>query len=289
MPKVNITLDATMLDTFQSCECKFNYRFNHNKVTTQLAPALDKGVLVHEGLEHYYHALKDKVEYKERVERLEVAVKSRWAESSELDETGFMRIITVLREHCERWRYTDEQFEILAVESPFAYVLHEDENLRLIMIGKMDLVVNWQDGSTYYERLPIDHKSYERDRPYTRKSNQFSNYAKATDSPYLIVNKIGFQTSIKPDIKHKRNVLSYDPLFLDQWKRNTVEWAYRYLECVNTGSWPMNLTSCDKWNRMCEYEEVCNSSGEPARIFKLESMFNTGEKWDVSKSLGIKE
>jgi hypothetical protein len=58
-----------------------------------------------------------------------------------------------------------------------------------------------------------------------------------------------------------------------------------YLQCEAEGYWPTNETSCDKFHRQCEYYEVCLSSGEEAKVFKLNNNFKQIPAWDVSAAL----
>lgn len=279
---INIVLDSTMLDTFMSCECKFNYRFNLNKVPTTKAEPLDRGTIIHIGAESYFKGIKNNIPYNERIEQLTEVIHKEWLIDSELPEEKLRYITKCFIESCEIFRDRDERMEILAVEEPFQYLLHADETMNLYMIGKIDLLVN-EPG---YEKLPYDHKSYERSSPLDRKAMQFCNYSYACNSNYLMVNRVGLQTTIKPTEKHKRVPLSYDPLFHEQWKQNTIKWASRYLDCAINNEWPMNTTSCNKYNRPCEYTEVCDSSGIEAKTYKLEANFSTTKQWDVSASLG---
>lgn len=283
---VNIILDATMLDTFQSCECKFNYRFNFNKVPLLTPKPLDQGGLAHIGAEVYYKELQKKTPFKERIEASDTAINESWSKDSEIPYEDCVEIQRNLNQSFEKWQYEDESMEILAVETPFAYQLFSDDEINVIMMGKIDLLVNWFFNGTQYKNLPIDHKTYSRKREYRRMANQFSNYAYACSSNYLFVNKIGLQTSLKPVDKHIRTPLSYDEFYLKQWRDDTVKWCRRYLDCVMNNSWPLNRTSCDKFNRDCEYLPVCDSSGEESKVFKLTAMFKDTEPWDVSQSLG---
>lgn len=284
MSKVNIVLDATMLDTMMLCPAKYNYRFNLNKVTVAKAKPLDQGGLVHLSLEAFYNGIKDGKHFNDCVGDAIKAIQIGWTTDSELSPEEYSRIVEVLYEYFDRWKLDDQRFEIIAVETPFSYVLFEDDAIRIVMTGKIDLLVN--EGT--YKGLPYDHKTYSRDYPVRRKVNQFSNYAYATGSNYLIVNKIGFQTSVKPEIKHKRIPLSYDPLYFNQWKSNVVRWCHMYLDFIGLDEWPMNDTSCDKFNRVCEYYDVCDTSGEESKIFKLNTNFKTDTPWDITKAHGSK-
>lgn len=282
MPKVTIVLDATMTDTYLSCEQKFYYRFKLNKTTDVKPFALDNGGIVHIGEEHYYQKLAEGASFKERLDAMHSSIDLAYAEQDcALEQVEIQRIHDVLDE-CQRfWRVRDERMTIKAVENSFAYTLHEDENIILVMIGKIDLLVD-EDS---YVNLPYDHKSYQREFPSKRLANQFTNYANACGSNYLIVNKIGFQTSLPMEKKYRRITLAYDPLFIEQWKNNMVKVAYRYLQSEAEDEWIMDYTSCDKYGRLCEYHELCDTSGEVSRIHKLNVNFKTVEPWDVSKAL----
>lgn len=283
--QVSIILDATMIDTLQLCACKFNYRFNHNKVTPEKAKPLDRGTLVHIGLESYFGCLKEGFRFTNAVDRMVEDVRIETVTNSDLDPDVSKRVVDVLIEYVNYWRHTDETLTIKEVEASFAYELYSDEFIKLIMIGKIDLIAD----DNKYTNLPYDHKSYDRDYPSRRLTNQFLNYSYATGSNYLIVDKVGFQTSLKAEQKFKRIPLSYDPLVLSQWKDNTVKWAFAYLQMASENSWPLNLTSCDKFNRQCEYYEVCDSSGVEAKEYKLLTNFRTDKPWDVSASLSLRE
>lgn len=284
MSKIDIVLDATMLDTFMSCAAKFNMRFKMNKTTEKKVAALDKGSLVHAGMEGYYKSLKEHQRYTDCVDAGVQDIRILAATDSDLEPSEVSRIVDVCIDNWDYWRVADQRFEILEVERPFVYNLHEDDKVRILMIGKIDLLVN----DNTYLNLPFDHKSYERDFPVKRLTNQFINYSNAVGSNYLMVNRIGFQKTVARELKYKRVPLSYDPLIIEQWKQNVIKWAYLYLEYEMIGQWPMNLTSCDKYNRLCEYYEVCDSSGEESKIYKLTANFKTDKPWDVSAALGAK-
>ena len=284
MSKVNIILDATMLNTFKSCPCKFNLRFNKNKTTPTLAKPLDKGITIHHGMEAYYKSLQAQEPWEIAVNKGLVSMRVALTAGDLSSEDG-NRCLAVFEECCKRWRQEDLSWQIIAVEQAFSFVLYEDEKFRFIVIGKIDLVLS----NNQYTNLPVDHKSYERDFPLSRLKDQFIIYALILESNYLLVNRIGFQTSIPPKKKHKRVPLSFDPIFFEQWKKDTIKWFFLYYDCCVDGYFPMNDTSCDKYNRACEYLGVCETSGEENKIYKLETNFRTAERWDVSKGLASKE
>jgi hypothetical protein len=288
--KVNMVWDTTLMDMFQVCPQKYNLRFNKRRESVDKPEPLDKGYLIHVGHEAYFKVLQQSSNWEGAVQASLEAVKKEEVTSSQLSASEVTRILEVLEETHTVHRFKDIGYEILAVEQPFMYILHEDENVRMIMIGKIDLLVN---DYPHYTNLPIDHKSYSRGAPAIRFTNQFMNYSLAMNSPFLLVNKVGMAETIgngnkrtaAPEARHKRVVLSYDPLIWNQWKRDTIRWFNRYYDCCREDQWERDTTSCNKFNRLCEFFEVCDTSGDDNKIYKLETNFKAAEKWDVSHAL----
>lgn len=281
MAKINIVLDATSFDTFISCAQKFDLRFNKNKVTPTRAKPLDAGGIIHIGCEHYYKGIRAGDRFEDALDKGLIAARTVLASDSDLSTKEGLHVIDTIEENLTYWRVADQGYIINDVETPFSIVLYEDETFRIVWIGKIDLMVS----DNQYENLPVDHKSYSRDFPVHRKTNQFCGYSFAAKSNYLLVNRIGLQTSLKPHEKYKRVPLSYDPTFHEQWRSNVIKWCMRYYDCVTENDWPLNDTSCDKYNRLCEYYEICDTTGEENKIYKLETNFKTDTPWDVSKVL----
>lgn len=299
--KANIVLDASKIDLFETCPARYNFRHNHNKTLPMIhnvgkRDALDLGTLVHEGLAVYYTLLGEGVEYSERSEKALMKIRELSAdpEKSHSDPKEVSILLYAIEHHCDYWRAEDENcLEVLAVEQPFAYVLFEDDLIRIIISGKIDLLVNFRGlgRNASYERLPIDHKTFSRDYGVQRKSNQFINYANAVGSNYLVVNRIGMydNEAKKPasdEDRFKRVPLSYDPIYIGDWKNNLISMiTNEYLGCISSGTWPEKPTSCNKFNRLCEYYSICDSSGQDSKDFKLENEYITAPEWDVTKSL----
>jgi CRISPR/Cas system-associated exonuclease Cas4 (RecB family) len=278
--KLNIMMDASKYDTFLMCPRKYYYRYMLNKHPLETAKPLDRGTLTHLAAETYYALLQKKVTYDNAVPAALSAVRSAGMDT-DLDVDEILRVIDVMEEYFDYWRVEDQNWQIVDVEKPFVYLLHESEDWKFYFSGKIDLIISNEN----YTNLPIDHKSYDRAFPIGRMSNQFKNYVNALESSYLLVNRIGYQKTLKPHEKFLRVPLSYDQLIMEQWKRNVIAVIDHYVMCLVDNYWPQNETSCDKFNRKCEYYDVCDSSGQKAVEFKLMTMFKDGEVWDVTKTL----
>lgn len=281
MSKINIVFDASKLDMFNLCAERFNNTYNLNIRLPRKATPLDRGTLVHLASEVYYNSIKNGVKYQDAVDLALHKTKEAGVTSTDLDNDTINRVIEVMEEYFEYWRHEDQYFIINEVEQPFMYKLFEDDDIIIYLSGKIDMVVS----DNKYVNLPYDHKSYDRSYETGRMTNQFMNYCCATNSNYLVVNKIGFQKTLKPHEKFKRVPLSYDHLILEQWKNNVISILKHYVDCVINSNWPMNYTSCDKYNRQCEYYNLCDSSGKEAKSYKILSDYIVVPEWDVTKSM----
>jgi len=287
---INIIIDTSMLDTLQLCELKFDRRYNKHLVPPIKSVPLDRGDIIHVAQEEYWKVLRSTRDWVKAVDSALVAFRIA-AVKSDLDVIDPMRskniqstsdyIMSILEQNFEFWKNDDLHYEIDAVEQVFSYVLYQDETYRMVMMGKIDVVLS----DNRYTAMPMDHKSIDRDFGIKRFQNQFTNYSIATGSPYVLVNRIGLQQSLKNEERFKRVPVSYDPYAQDQWRANTIKWLFRYYENSITNDWPENRTSCDKFNRLCEYYDVCDTSGEEAKIYKLNAFFEVGKPWDVGKVL----
>lgn len=295
--KAHIIIDASALDLFCLCNARYNYRYNLRRglPVIQKNRSLDKGSLTHEGYKVYYELLKNGEPFKQRLEAMKQKIRlvSSNPLESNMDAEEVEILLRTLQQNLEFWQWEDENLEILAVEQPFADILFEDDEVKIILSGQIDLLVNKPplNGSAAYSNLPVDHKTYSRDSPVGELSNQFMNYASAVDSNYIVINRIGLQSMdvknpLSPDEKYKRLPLSYDSEILQQWRDNVRDIILeQYVSCVASGIWPMNFTSCLKFNRLCEYYDVCKTSGKNNQKFKLENNYVDTDPWDVTKKM----
>lgn len=282
MGKVNIVFDMSKYDLFRLCEARYNYRHNLNIGLPGKAEALDRGSLIHVGCEVYYESLMKRMHYDDAVGAALSKVREAGVISTDLDNDVISRVIEVMEEYFDYWRIEDQRYEIIAVEQPFMKLLHEDADVALYLAGKIDLITS----DNQYINMPTDHKSYDRRYELGRMVNQFKCYCWALGSMYLTVDRIGFQKTLKPHEKFLRPKLCYDQLILKEWTDNVTHVLMtHYLDCVASGIWPMNETSCDKYNRQCEYYGICDASGLPSKNFKINAEYVLSDPWDVTKAM----
>lgn len=291
-----IALDSQILNTVQACARKVNFEFIQNWRPTEKAEALEKGDLMHRMLAHYYRAKLEgrtdiNVAIEEAVELAHVASINMDLNESTIDEN-----IMQFKAYC--LYYQNDGWKPLEVERPFSKVLYrrEDEvvwrvgdvvateqtpnavktvlseGLQILYEGVIDLIADTPHGI-----FVTDHKTASRRSTPSKLSNQFMGYCWATESFNFIVNRIGFQKTLAASERFQRPFLSYNKQILDEWAQNAIYWTKMLVHYIDTGFFPPNFTSCDKYSG-CIFQKVCESIPE-VREFKLVSNFYVGEPW----------
>lgn len=310
VPKKNVVVDATVFNTFISCEQKCNLQFNHDFTPTGgKSHGLECGSVVHKILEVYYQHLLKKfprdvaikhgmiagelyytgcADCKDFVPEPDVMNPKCGHEPNEYPgcqniplestskpwkRTGYKWIVETMEQYFEH--YINDPWIPLECEQVKRKVLYEDDDIRILWKAKIDVMVDTNQGI-----FPVDHKTMSQDRMTLDLNNQFMGQCLVAGTRMMIVNKIGFQTSKKPKDKFKRPPMQYSPARLIEWQSETLpRHIYNYLHCAETGYWPMRHTHCEDKYGKCQFHEVCGA--EPIlREDELRMNFVVGEKWD---------
>ncbi len=297
--KRTLSVDSTILSTVQSCARKALYNFVMHVQPNEKAQALEKGSLMHAMLEIYYGLLgncgnREKSDVwqpilaegmtppdtrnKDDIIRYAVTCGHFLAGKTDLPFEEAEEAIYQFTEYAQYF-YNDE-WKPLAVEEVGSRILYEDENVRFIYNFKIDLIA--QKGNLI---APFDHKTGNRRQNPTSLSNQFIGYSFGIDSQHVIVNKIGFQKTLKPNERFNRYILTIDKDRVEEWVDNSIYWCFVLLNYIDTNTWPMNLTSCDKYSG-CIYSTLCESNPQ-SRNWKIERDYTIGKPWDVANILEV--
>ena len=254
------------------CMRKYDYSKLQSLVPAHRGEAIEKGTVVHEMLADYYRGKIANVPHFDLIER-GIEVGRRMIVETELDIADTEELIVKsFREYCMRWK--DDVWIPIAVEAPFSLVLHEDEELRIVFNGKMDLIVEnpLQEG----KRFIVDHKTGSRNKQPISLTNQAQGYCVAGQTAYFIINRFGFQKTLPPEKKFVRHSIQFNRAVLDEWKYWTVYRAKMIHAYIKAGVFPPDYTQCDKWSG-CEFLPICD--GEPqAREWKKGADFRVKER-----------
>ena len=292
-----ISLDATTMNTYQSCALKYKYQFIDNLRPNLKASALEEGDLMHKMLEVFYSLkfglskfdsgiwpeilesgltlgeildTETIIEFCQKV-GLFLATKMN-AEPKDLEE-----VIYQFKAYMDFYKH--DPWRALAVEEVGSKVLFENENHKIIWNCKTDLVA--EKGSII---APWDHKTGKRRSTPSSLSNQFIGTCFVLGMNNILINKIGFQKTLKESERFQRFLLTISNARIEEWRTNTIAWALRF---AKEQHFPPNLTSCDKYSG-CLFEEVCTADPNN-RDYVIDKDFSTGKVWDVAKILEVGE
>ncbi len=186
---------------------------------------------------------------------------------------GYKWVLETMEQYFDRWK--NEAWVPLEVEHVRKKLLYEDDNIRILWKAKLDLLTDTLKGI-----FPCDHKTMSQKRSTISMNNQFMGQCLVTDSRSVIIDKIGFQTSLKPEEKFIRPMVSYSAERLIEWQSQTLpHYAYELLEYNETGYWPQRLTHCENKYGTCQFLKVCESNPD-MREEELRKNFIIGEVWD---------
>lgn len=281
----NIILDSQILNSIQLCAYKTDLAFNQDLRLPIVAEPLESGDLFHKLMECYYSDLRDagteitydNQKFKESIDKA-ITLGEEYSVNLSIDTKQVSEIIYQFKENITFFRM--DGWKILEVEKSFITLLYEDENLRIFLTGKIDVIAE----VPYVGLSVIDHKTSKRRQEPEPLSNQFTLYSYATGIPDVLINRVGFQKTLAPEERFQRQNLHYTNYQIEHWKENTIWWAKYYYFCLKNNSWPENRTSCDKFGG-CQFDKICKSATEEGRENMITSNFIVGPKWDVTGNL----
>lgn len=188
-------------------------------------------------------------------------------------QTGWKWVLETCEQYAER--YKNDFWVPLEVEVVKSEIIYEDDNIRILWKAKLDLTADTNQGI-----YPIDHKTMKQNRNQLNLNNQFTGQCILMKTRNAIINKIGFQKTLKPEEKFIRESISYTPQRLIEWQSEILpHYAYKLLEYSETGYWPRNYTSCDGKYGQCAFAGVCSANPD-MREEELKLNFKVGPEWN---------
>lgn len=308
--KKNIIFDATVLTSLMACGRLTDFRFNLNLQSIHgKGNSLECGSIVHMFLEYFHKALIKGVKREQAVgfgmaaaelyirgcpactdfkATVEIpkplcnhkanefpGVKNTPKDSSTSPKrTGWQFVLDTCDEYQKFYR--NDHWVTLEAEVVKGEVLYEDDEIRILWKAKFDWIVDSNQGI-----FPVDHKTMSQRRDTNSMNNQFMGQTILMKTRQMIINKIGFQTSLKPEERFTRTPVPYTAARLMEWQSETLPYyAKLLLMYAETGHWPPNFTHCEgKYGNCGFYEDVC--SGDPGmREENLKLHFYVGPEWN---------
>ena len=258
-----LQFDSQILSSFMACPREMNNRFNKHLVPVGgISKSINKGSLAHYGLAKYYSMMKEG-NTSENCRLAAIDEMKRLSPTLDLDGEDIILVHRTFNEYVE-YRKNDI-FNVEFIERHFKFLVYESYPIRIVLTGRIDLGIT-EPNST--QLIPIDHKSESEQWFYSTLSNQFKIYALACDSNELIVNRFGFQTTLKPEKKFKRERLAFDAGCLKEFRNEILPYyAKQMLIAMEDNFYPPNYTNCIKGHWGCIFSDryaggICNVAPE---------------------------
>lgn len=303
-PKKNVIMDATLLSSLMSCGRYFDLRYNHRFMTVKgKSNSLETGALGHKILEVYYKHMINGFTRSQSIgqamtagqlyvtgcpycadgtnehpscnhEAAEYPGVYNTPEQSEGHKVGWQFVFKTFEEYFEF--YKNDSFIPIAAEVVKGEVIYEDDELRVLWKAKFDTIID----TNQIGIVSMDHKTFKQRRDKTTLSNQFSGHCVLLKARNVLVNKIGYQSSLKIEERLTREIISYSADRLIEWQSEIVPYyAYKYIQFAESGFWPPDYTHCDSMYGPCMFKPVCEADrGMRSEILQKEFMI--GPVWD---------
>jgi hypothetical protein len=277
MPK-NIVLDNTVFSTLMSCPRLSNFRFGQNLIGIRgKSPSLEMGTIAHVIVEYYYKGLMAGAYRQNSIDLGMQAGRNFANDKNEVKNTtpeDIELVFTTMEQYFDF--YKNDDWSPVAVELVKGEVVYEDDEIRILWKAKMDAIVK----STQMGELPMDHKTMRQRRDTLSLNNQFMGQCVVNHCNRVIINKIGFQTSLKSNEKFTRPVMFYSAERLMEWQSEILPYYAKLMLLYEEADyWPPNFTHCENKYGFCPFKEVCEAPPS-LRGDELRSHFVIGEPWD---------
>ena len=135
------------------------------------------------------------------------------------------------------------------------------------------MVDTYQDGI-----CPVDYKTMKQRKNVLSLNNQFRGQAILTKARTVIIEKIGWQATLKPEEKFTRQPISFSAAILAEQIETIVYYAKTLIALKETGYYPQRFTFCDKWGG-CMYRNICENDPNHRQAI-MDEKFMVTEQWD---------
>jgi len=275
--KNNVIFDATLASSLMGCARLTDFRFNYNFISIGgKSPSLEMGSIVHSILEHFNKAI---IDGKGKGNSVAIGMQAGRDYTCDPDKVrnsspeDIELVFKTMEEYFDYYR--NDSWIPLEVEVVKSRIIYEDDEMRILWKCKIDLMVDTNQGI-----YSLDHKTMRQRRDTVSLNNQFMGQCAVLGTKKVIINKIGFQTSLKNTEKFTRPSVDYNEARLKEWTDDIIpNYARMMLFYTDAGYWPPNYTHCENKFGMCQFKEVCEAPPN-LRENELTRLFMKGEKWD---------
>lgn len=271
-------LSPNSLTQSQLCMKRFEYYKIQNLVLNKTAKALNEGTLIHQILADYYKGI---MEHADKTNLLQAILTKARVDSIEM-QMEVEDVDACIKTCIDYFNYyQNDTWQPIAVEQMFSTSIFEDDELNLIIEGRIDLIV-----SAGEEKIIVDHKKEGRKSKRSILDNQFICYPFVFGLNKTCQNVLGMQKSYPPEKRFERILHSYSKEHFQEWYESTIYQAKSILRSSESGFFPRSYSSCNKWGG-CPYKQICESTPD-TRAWVIERDYMRSE-FDLQKEAVISE
>lgn len=269
---INLVLSVTKLNSVSICPRLYQYSEGLGKKPAVTPTYFDEGELMHEGLRIYYQSKLDNINLSDIPSMMRNYAAEKLSLSSDLVESTIKDFIM----YCNYYDSGRSSWVVEAAEEPFAKVLYESDDVRIILNGKVDLRVRTMGGSG--PRALVDHKYESQFREKLDRDNQALAYSWAYETRDWIYNRIGKQKSYKPEQKLLRPYFNFSKHQIEEWKEYAIDTAFEIIKYEQQSKFPMRFTGCNFQGHKCTFYDVCNTTPDNREYVLNQSFVNKDAK-----------
>lgn len=268
--KQTILISGSQLDYIQTCP-RLHYYRNILRIFSieDKSEPLQKGDLIHYLLElHYKSIMAGELLSLENIANL--GLNKATELSLSLEDT--QKVIHLYEEYRDFYPVGNDWLPE-EVEVPFAKVVYEDDDLRIIDEGKIDLLAKNNKLSL---SLVIDHKYSSHNSQVVERETQNLNYCLVTGRRDFIINQLGDQKSLDVEKRMLRPYFCYGEHEIEEFRNDLIYWTLEivrnHARALANDYIPANRKSCFSFFKKCAYYDLCQTTPDNFE-YKVKSEF----------------
>lgn len=272
--QITIRIDSHTLSDFQQCMRKGYYaHIKGLRLKGSTPSGIAKGTIWHKLMEYRSLSMKKN----KPVDKLFLIVDWYLKRVLKDDETLRHEIFKRFLEYHTNYKSDYRIYKVIATELGFSKVILENEYVRFVYEGLIDLIVVNAEGMEYFIDHKTQHPAFSKD--LFPQNNQFMGYSWASGIKNGIVDYTTWSKAVT-DKTFRRPFYYYGSDLIQDWLQDTIVWYWKILEAVKYQTYTKNRSACDGKYGLCQYNQICARSTEQGKLVTIKTHYEVEPKWE---------